>query len=288
MKHIIIIILTSVLALFAGCTPVGETPEYKSLAIERDSLYLAVKECDANIEDVTNTINDIEINLASVDAEKELLLGMPRRDHLKQKEKINSMVADIYVTLEKNQLSIKKLENRLATSNQQNKALTNLVKTLKKSIYEKELQIEKLRISIVVLESKIDTLQAVVNAKERLIEEQARLLREDAEEMNFAYFIRGTRAELVQAKIIKKEGGFLGIGTVKVLESKLSKDKFLKLDTRKALEVDLGFVKKKELISTHPKDSYFFLAKDGGRIYLKISYPDKFWSISKFLVVETD
>jgi hypothetical protein len=139
-----------------------------------------------------------------------------------------------------------------------------------------------------VLESRIDTLQEVVNAKERLIAEQQRRLEEETEGQHFAYFIQGTREELVGAKIIKKEGGFLGIGSVKVLESKLPKNKFVKLDTRKVQEVELGFVKKKELISTHPKDSYFFLAKDGGKIFLKISYPDKFWSISKYLVIETD
>jgi chromosome segregation ATPase len=277
-----------ILLMAISCTPTLETPEYKALILERDSLYLAVKESDAHIEDVTNTINDIEVNLASVDAEKDVLLGIRKEDQVKQKDRINAMVADIYVTLEKNQISIKKLEDRLAQSNVQRQSLANLVKTLKKSIYEKELEVEKLRNSIVGLESKIDTLQAVVNAKERLLSEQKRLMEEEAEEAHFAYFIQGNRQELVAAKIIKKEGGFLGIGSVKVLESKLSKNRFLKIDTRKSLEVELGYVKKKELISTHPKDSYFFLAKDGGKIYLKISYPDKFWSISKFLVVETD
>jgi len=277
-----------ILLMAISCTPTLETPEYKALILERDSLYLAVKESDAHIEDVTNTINDIEVNLASVDAEKDVLLGIRKEDQVKQKDRINAMVADIYVTLEKNQISIKKLEDRLAQSNVQRQSLATLVKTLKKSIYEKELEVEKLRNSIVGLESKIDTLQAVVNAKERLLTEQKRLMEEEAEEAHFAYFIQGNRQELVAAKIIKKEGGFLGIGSVKVLESKLSKNRFLKIDTRKSLEVELGYVKKKELISTHPKDSYFFLAKDGGKIYLKISYPDKFWSISKFLVVETD
>lgn len=288
MKLSTVFVVALLLTCISACTKVKESPEYQSVTSERDSLYIALKECNAHIEDVTTTINDIEVNLASVDAEKETLMGMRKDEQLKQKDKINSMVADIYVTLERNQLSIKKLEERLTKSNNQNKSLAALVNTLKQSVYEKELQIEKMRLSISGLESKIDTLQEVVHAKERLLAEQKRRLEEETEDQYFVYFIQGTRDELVKAKIIRKEGGFLGIGSVKVLESKLSKNKFRKLDTRKVQEVDLGFVKKKELISTHPKDSYFFLAKDGGRIFLKISYPDKFWSISKLLVVETD
>jgi hypothetical protein len=129
-----------------------------------------------------------------------------------------------------------------------------------------------------------DTLLA---KKEAEIEKQEKIIGDKENELSKVYFIRGSTKELEAAGIIKKEGGLLGIGSAKVLGEKLCQDKIKILNLKNDKMLLLGNIKKKKVITPHPSDSYFFLARDG-QYFIKISYPEKFWSLSRYLVVAVD
>jgi hypothetical protein len=63
---------------------------------------------------------------------------------------------------------------------------------------------------------------------------------------------------------------------------------FTKVDVSQVKSIDL-FVKKAKLITTHPSDSYqFVVGQNGGIDKIEITNTDKFWSASKYMVIEVE
>ena len=67
-------------------------------------------------------------------------------------------------------------------------------------------------------------------------------------------------------------------------DNDFNKDYFTQIDIRTDKEIKL-FSKSAKLLTTHPEGSYT-LAKDAkGQYILKITNPNEFWSVSRYLVV---
>ena len=62
------------------------------------------------------------------------------------------------------------------------------------------------------------------------------------------------------------------------------KDYFTRIDIRVTKTIKL-YSKSAKLMTTHPVDSYTLDKDSQGQYTLRISNPQKFWSVSKFLVV---
>lgn len=101
------------------------------------------------------------------------------------------------------------------------------------------------------------------------------------------FYMIGSRKDLERAKVIKKAGGFLGMGETIQLSDKFEELFFQTGDYEIITEISLGNTQKCNFISTHPGGSYL-IVKTPGEWYLKITNPRKFWGISRFLVVEVD
>ena len=72
----------------------------------------------------------------------------------------------------------------------------------------------------------------------------------------------------------------------KVLEDKdFNKDYFTKIDIRTDKEIKL-YSKDAELLTSHPADSYELVKDADGQLSLVILNPNKFWSVSRYLVIE--
>jgi hypothetical protein len=46
-------------------------------------------------------------------------------------------------------------------------------------------------------------------------------------------------------------------------------------------------VKKKKMVSSHPDNSYYYTIS-GEEVFVKITDPAKFWSLTKYCVIEVD
>ena len=100
-------------------------------------------------------------------------------------------------------------------------------------------------------------------------------------EMNTAHYMIGTAKELKEKGVLTKEGGVVGIGGVNKLNmTTLPKHQFTVVDVTATPEIVLG-AKKAKLATAHPDGSYRL---DGGSKLL-ITDAEKFWSVSKYLVV---
>jgi hypothetical protein len=291
----------SVLALFMySCTDVKQSDEYKKVVFDRDSLAESLSEREQDVLEFAKEFDLIEKNLSAIDTSRDKLLQMTRKGKLPQKAHIHALIADIYIAMDQNQSAINRLEEKVRAASE-SKGLKAVVVSLKTNLLAKEKEIELLKLALSKLQLEVKSLKDAVAFKEKQIaikdtllaaqgaqlQKQEMLIRQKEAEMNKAYFFKGTTKELLKAGIIKKEGGFAGLGTVKVLGDKLGTDKMKLLNIKNDKLILIGRYKKKKVITNHPADSYFFLAKDG-QIYIKISFPDRFWSISKHLVVAVE
>jgi len=141
------------------------------------------------------------------------------------------------------------------------------------------------------IQEQVQKLRKTVKAKETEIAQRARdtekILEDKEKQSRKIYYLVGSKMELERAKAIKKTGGFLGVGSTIKLSDKFDEQFFQSSDHKIMKEIALGNTRKINLITVHPKGTYFILDTPGER-YLKITNPEKFWGTSKFLVVEVD
>ncbi|MBC7923225.1 MAG: hypothetical protein H7Z75_19275 [Ferruginibacter sp.] len=288
------LIVCALLAFLGACTDVKESQEYRNLAQVNDSLATQVSSKDQQIEEFVGSVNEIENNLAAIDKNQLAIGDLKQEGELKQKDKINEMIKGIDAYVVENRQKLERLESQLKTSRNKSAGLTKLVEQLRQTIQEKEQQVNELLATISVLEGERDTLRNTVTRKDaelaqkdtELVSRQQAL---DDKETNLttAYYKVGSRRELLEAGVIQKSGGVLGAGRTYKLSAKMSTDGFTTVNTKNVAEIEMGDTDKKNVLSTHPSDSYYFV-KNENQVLLKIVDYQKFWSVSKYLVVEID
>ena len=145
--------------------------------------------------------------------------------------------------------------------------------------------------SIQSIKKQVDKLKETVVSKDKELYSKAKSSQKEMEIKAKAarkiYYLVGNKAELIRAKAISRKGGFLGIGSTIQLSDKLEELFFQTADYNIMKEIALGNTQNINLVTTHPKGTYLIFDTPGER-FLKVTNPEKFWSTSKFLVVEVD
>ena len=134
------------------------------------------------------------------------------------------------------------------------------------------------------LEQSVKAKDAELSNKEK--DARQKMEHQEREKRRIRYLV-GNKAELERSKAIKKTGGILGVGGILKLSDKLDDSFFQAGDYVVLKEISLGNTKKVNLITTHPKGTYLIVETPGEK-FLKVTNPEKFWSASKYLVVEVD
>jgi hypothetical protein len=130
--------------------------------------------------------------------------------------------------------------------------------------------------TILVQIETIDTLARNVAHLREVNSEQADKVSQQDAELHAAWFVYGTKREL-------KEQGIMKDGEV-LVNGNFNKEYFTQLDIRETKTIKT-YSKSARILTTHPSDSYM-LTKDGNDKYdLQILNPEKFWSVSKYLVM---
>lgn len=168
------------------------------------------------------------------------------------------------------------------------------VASLQKKISEKDIKINEFSemVNQLVVQIKAKDEQILVLQKSLMdrdmeyaalfddYQEQVELALDVMKELNTVYYAYGTQKELIDNDIIVKEGGFIGIGRQTNVSNEFNSEYFEKLDKTKVKEITvLG--KKPKIVTDHPLSSYEW---DGNK--LTILDADRFWKVSKFLIIE--
>lgn len=272
-----------VAALLASCTNSGQNKE--TLQAQNDSLMTELSNRDAELDEIMGSFNEIQEGFREInEAENRVDLQGGTLESKSNTEKIKEDIRFISEKLKSNREQIAKLEEQLKNSNYQSaqlrKAIKNLtaelnakqqqIETLQAELASKNIRIAELDEAVMDLNKNVDELSAENEAKTKTVEAQDKAL-------NTAWYVFGTKSELKDQKILKR-------GDV-LKDNEFNKDYFTQIDIRQDKEIKL-YSKRAELLTTHPEDSYELVKDDKNQLTLKITNPNVFWSVSRYLVIQ--
>lgn len=277
-----IIIYTFLALIIASCnssTTEGGSPELDSLKAENERLKAEALAKDQSIDEFFRALNEIEENLNTI-KEREKIVRITSTSFENQNTKQEQIVADINMIgqlLLENKNKIASLNKKLKEAGIKSAELEKIIESLNKKLEEKDNEIAKLKEELTIANAALEKL--FVEYNQRLEE-----LEDKTGKLNTAYYVIGTKKELLKNGIISKEGGFIGIGKTNKLKNDFNKDYFTKIDVTTTLSIPL-IAKKATIITSHPSGSYKIEGTKDKAEKLIILNPEDFWSASKYLVI---
>ena len=285
--------LLIVIALF-GITTVScveSSKKYKKLAAQRDSLLVHSASVESDYNETMAILEDIENGFAEIREKEGMVQGNLNNIEgvsTSKREQVAADVAQIQRLIVENRDKLSLLQSRLDKSGKENKSLrdaiakmqtelsekTDLLNTLKSDLESKNIKIEEMSGEIEELSTNIEVISDSNRQKEETIQSQ------DAE-LNEVWYCIASERELKDAGVVSSEGLF---GKKKIFNKDYDANIFTKIDKREITDISTN-CKKIKILSTHPKDSYV-IDDENGLVTLKITSPDKFWSVSKYLVIK--
>ena len=282
-----ILLLSVCVALLSSCGNMGKNDAMKS---QNDSLSQVLPQRDAELNGIMEAFNEIQdgfrmINEAEsrVDLETGAVEGRSNVQKIKDDivfimEKLDAnrkRIAELEEQLKNSRYASSQLKTTIANLNKELLAKTQQIETLQAELASKNIRIAELDDAIVGLTQHVNDLVAENKAKSATVATQDKAL-------NAAWFVFGTSSELKEQKIVSKK--FLQ--KKKVLESDdFNKEYFTQIDIRTDKQIML-YSPEAELLTSHPVGSYEFQKNEKGQLALLITNPNKFWSVSRYLVIE--
>ena len=263
------------------------------LKAENDSLKMELNQRDAELDEMLATFNDISEGFRQINAAEnrvDLQRGSVAEGSPTAREQIASDIEFIRKQMEENKQQIEKLQQMLKTSKNNSAQLKRAVDQLTQELVAKTQRIEELQAELASKNIRIQELDAAVTdltaQKEQLVAEntaKAKTVSEQDKALNTAWFVFGTKKELKDQKILSGSGLFKKGEVLQNAEA--NKDYFTEVDIRTTKEIKL-YSKSADVLTNHPSGSYALEKDDKGQLTLKITNPEAFWSISKYLVIQ--
>lgn len=282
-----LLLLTVGVVMLSSCGNMGRN---EALKAQNDSLNIVLSERESELEEIMSAFNEVQEGFRLInEAEKRVDLQNGAVEGSSASQKIREDIRFISEKLQSNRERIAELEKQLSNSkhasSQLKKAFENLktellaktqqIETLQTELASKNIRIAELDDAIMGLNQHVDDLKAENVAKSKMVAAQDKAL-------NTAWFVFGTSSELKEQKIISKKL----LQKTKVLEGDdFNKDYFTQIDIRTDKEIKL-YSKSAKLLTAHPEGTYELVKDDKGQLTLVITNPNKFWSVSRYLVIE--
>lgn len=287
MKKLASFFIPAMLVVATSCN--GD--KLKEAQEQNASLDESLKTALANQDSLFSLLNDITEGMNQIkDMEKILSstndLGAESQS---KKEQIRNDMVAIQKALQERRERLAVLEAKLAKSSANNATLKRTIENLKAEIETQETTISTLRNDLAAANIKIEELDLVVdslNTTVASVTQEKELAQEEsvnlANELNTCYYAIGSKSELKKNNII--ETGFLR--KTKIMRGDYEQSYFTTADKRQLTTIALHSDKAK-VLTNQPEGSYEIVESNGMKV-LKITNPDKFWSLSNYLVVQVD
>ncbi len=289
MKKIILLFAAVALLCAASCSTKKEKEENAKdpSAATIDSLRQALAQTQNESSDMIETLSQIQEGFDKINEAEGIVNVESRQGESGNRQRILDNMAVIQNKLRLNRELIANLQQQLRTSNQSDartKAkLEAMVENFNKQLEEKNQEIEALRaelaqkdIKIAEQGEQIDALSSNVSDLAQKNEEKSRTVAEQDKELNTAYYVFGTKRELREQRILQKGDVLKG--------NDFNKDYFTRIDLRVTKTIKL-YSKSAKLMTNHPAGSYSLDKDAQGQYTLRITNPQAFWSVSKYLVI---
>ena len=251
---------------------------------ERDSLQRIINEKDMELDDILGVFNEVQEGIRRInEAEGRVTIAEGNPESASSKDVIRDNMDFIKQAMQQNRDLIAQLQEKLKNSSIKNTKMQKTIESLQAQIDAQSARIQELEASLAekdaLIESQGEAIAGLSNDVASLTEEnkqKAEKVQQQDKELNSAWFVFGTKSELKEQKILTNGD---------VLKSdNFNKDYFTKIDIR--YDKDIKFYSKSaQLLSSHPAGTYQLTKDNQGQYELHITDPQKFWSVSKYLVV---
>ncbi|MEA4839447.1 MAG: hypothetical protein VB110_00400 [Bacteroidales bacterium] len=270
---------------------VESSGRYKAVVAQRDSLALEKQALDSSYNHTIALLNDIETGFSEINQnEKQVKIDLKGEgSKTNKRELIGAQMKAIKEGIEKNKAKIAELRSLAAKRGKANNMLDATIKRLQSQMDEKSVQIKSLQAELDQKNIKIDELNTTVTDQSKNIAEQQNVLKQQESTLkvqdtniNMVWYCVASSKKLKEAKVISGGGLFQ---SKKVLDKEFDKTVFTQVDLRTISSIPTSSSNVK-ILSLHPKNSYKLVTGANKDITIQITNPTKFWSVSKYLVVQ--
>jgi DNA repair exonuclease SbcCD ATPase subunit len=288
--------LLTIVFIFSSLTScVESSKKYKTLLAQMDSLTLVKDSTSAELEQVFETLNEVENGLKSL-REAENILALQTQSGkeltLNTREQMKSDVAAISEAIAGYKSQIEKLKNenriksaefkkRLDILSMELEEKSVLIADLQKQLEDKDSQLRLKTQQIATLDQAVNNLRSDVSSLSQEKEAQKETIATQDQLLNSAFYISGTKDELITAKVLSKGGLFRSAR----ISYEAEQSAFVKIDIRDVNEINLN-AKRAKVLSVHPTGTYTVEPDENGMQVIKISSPASFWEQTKYLVIQ--
>lgn len=266
--------------------------EIATIVSERDSLRQVTENQNHRLETFTEILNVVNANLDSIATQEDQLFVNLNTDIENQpltKDQLLNKVNSLDDLIQRQKKKIANLEDSIKTHKSRYNGDDNMIEiitTLKRQLAQKDVQIANLREVLAQKDFDIQALQETTTRQLNTInqltlrneQQQDALKRQDAA-LNLGYVAIGTKKELQSKGIIRKERI--------VAQNALDRSKFSKVDIRRFTEMSFS-AKRPKILTSMPESAYELITDGNKNFTLRITNPTAFWSISNYLVIQTD
>ena len=284
MKTIKFFILAAVVAMMAAC---NESTEGKWIS-EKDSIMNVNEQQRQVLDDLTSSLVEVSACLDSIAVSEGLLQGSDEGPVLTKKQMLENLQT-FKATLAENKAKLDELEKKISSKDSQLAKLGKVVKYLNGELAAKEARIEQLEkelnsanANITTLRTQMSSMSSTIGALQEENDAQREVLNAQSESLNEGYYAIGTGKELKEAGLVS--GG--GLKKKKVNYDNFNQGIFQKVNIRNTTQLIIPS-KKVKILTNVPSDTYT-LSRDGNSTVLTINDVDRFWSLSKYLVIQID
>lgn len=272
------------LGLIVSCTNVKESKEYKELEAQRDSLMMQSAGAENEAAEMIAVISEVEANFAKIrEAEKYISTQSGDGTEMSQntKDRVNGNFKMINEILQRNKQQLNELNKKFKSSSKEVALLKNTIERLNSEMKERAARIVELQEQLTSKDEQIVQLSQDVTSLAIEAEQQSETIQQQDVSLHTAFFVFGTMSELKEQKILS--GGFLQ--ATRVLQDTFNKEYFTKIDIRAVTEIPL-YAPKAKLWSTHPEGTYELVKGEDKNLTFQITDTQRFWSLTKYLIIE--
>jgi hypothetical protein len=256
------------------------------LKAENEKLKETAEKKDESLSQFMQAFNDINKNLQIIKQKEDIIsMSATEMPNGVSSDQIQEDILLIYELLQENKKTIKDLRNNLEKADMINKEMQTSLDILAKTVKRKDKEIQKYRIKLDSRDSELSKLYSQMDSLKADNKEKIRTIKNQEEFLNTAYIAIGTSRELYKKGVTSKKGGIIGLGAITQFDDNFERDVFEPVKINETHTIPLNTTNAK-LLSTHPSISYKYDGPKGHIDKLIITRPEKFWSTSRYLVIE--
>ena len=274
-------IVIGILAI-TGCNNTEEVQKFKAVIYQDSALIVQSIQKDSEISSYLKEMSDIQANLDKIKI-REKILTVKNPETPMSKESLAAQVNELDEWIVLNDKRMNKLQARLKSMTTKNDNLSNLVTHLMDEVAERDEEITALQAQLSRADDSLKHITARFNDSIVVIKKEREKVAIMKTQNNTVYYITGSIKQLQDKGIVNKQGGFIGIGKVAVINPEIDASKFTKGDLTNIKGIALNG-KFRRFITMHPDRAYIIIS-NGKNDSIAITIPYEFWSESKYLVV---